>query len=162
MLKKFKKVLGVFCAACMLAASASAMPVAHAQTGLRNECGVSATGEGVEPRGLFVNVSIALDCGNGKVWVTAKNEFTLFPATVKVELELYSSDAYCSSYEQMTLVDKKTVDDLNIGESFNAEAFTEGKTKYWCGRMKYRVDKKDWKTSVTGIYQIDGNGNVIK
>ena len=162
MLKKFQKVLGVFCAACMLAASASAMPVAHAQTGLRNECGISATGEGVEPRGLFVNVSIALDCGNGEVRVTARNDFTLFPATVRVELELYSSDTYCNSYEQMTLVDKKTVDDLNIGESFFVSSSTGGKPKYWCGRMNYKVDKKDWKTSVTGIYQIDGNGNVIK
>lgn len=162
MLKKFQKVLGVFCAACMLAASASAMPVAHAQTNLRNECGISATGENIEPRALIVDLSISLNSGNGKVWVTAKNEFTLFPATVKVELELYSSDTYCSSYEQMTLVEKKTVDDLNIGESFNAEAFTGGKPKYWCGRMNYKVDKKDWKTSVTGIYQIDGNGNVIK
>lgn len=106
-MKKFQKVLGVFCAACMLAASASAMPVAHAQTGLRNESGISATGENIEPRALIVDLSITLNSGNGKVWVTAKNEFTLFPATVKVELELYSSDAYCSSYEQMTLVEKK-------------------------------------------------------
>lgn len=162
MLKKFQNVLGVFCAACMLAASASAIPVAHAQAESGNGCLASVTEENIEPRGLFASVSIALDCGNGEVRVTARNDFTLFPATVRVELELYSSDAYCSSYEQMTLVDKKTVDDLNIGESFFVSSSTGGETKYWCGRMKYRVDKKDWKTSVTGMYQIDGNGNVIK
>ncbi len=162
MLKKFQKVLGVFCAACVLAASASAMPVAHAQAESGNGCGTSVTEENIETRGLFVNVSIALDCGNGEVWVTAKNEFTLFPATVTVELELYSSDAYCSSYEQMTLVKKNSIDDLNIGKSFSVSDSTGGETKYWCGRMKYRVDKKDWKSSVTGMYHIDKNGDVIK
>lgn len=38
----------------------------------------------VEPYGLFTSLSISINGGNGKVWATVKNDFTLFPATVIV------------------------------------------------------------------------------
>ena len=54
------------------------------------------TESGIEPR-LFTSLSISLNGGNGKVWATVKNDFTLFPSTVLVIVQLYTSYNYCES-----------------------------------------------------------------
>lgn len=118
--------------------------------------------QGVTPRGIFAALSLSINSGDGKVWATAKNDFTLFPATVIVIVELYSSDVYYESHTQMTLTSRNTIDDLNIGNTLVAEASTGGVQKYWQARMRYKVDNRSWKEEVTDSLLIDGDGNYIK
>ena len=118
--------------------------------------------EGVETRGIFTSLSLAMDGGNGRVWVTAKNEVTIFPSTVKVTVELYCSDVYYASYEKMTLAAQNSIDDLNMGESITVNCSTGGKQKYWQGRMVYKIDNKAPESKVTLIMIFDANGNFIK
>lgn len=54
-------------------------------------------------RELMTNLSLAIGGCNGEVWAEVKNEFTLFPSTVWVYVELYSSDTYQEFYSTMTL-----------------------------------------------------------
>lgn len=91
-----------------------------------------------------------------------KNDFTLFPATVIVIVELYSSDTYYESYTQMTLTSRNTIDDLNMGNTIKAEASTGGVQKYWQARMRYKIDNKAWEERVTDSLLYDANGNYIK
>ena len=60
--------------------------------------------EVIQPRGLAANLTISIDGGNGEVWAKAKNNFTLFPSTIYVYVELYSSQTYQESYANMKLV----------------------------------------------------------
>lgn len=118
--------------------------------------------EGVETRGIFTSLSLAMDGGNGRIWATAKNEVTIFPSTVKVTVELYCSDVYYASYENMTLAASNSIDDLNMGKSITVDCSTGGKQKYWQGRMVYKIDNKFPETKVTQIMIFDANGNFIK
>ena len=69
-----------------------------------NEEPVSEDSEGdIEPYAAAY-LSLSIDCGEGKVWATAKNTFTWYYSTVIVILLLYSSDTYMESYTDMTLV----------------------------------------------------------
>ena len=115
----------------------------------------------VEPYGLFTSLSLSIDCGGGKVWATVKNDFTLFPATVIVIVQLYSSDTYAESYTEMKLVCYNSINDLNIGQTVRTEASTEGKTQYWNARMRYKIDSKEWESKETGVCRIDGDGNFL-
>lgn len=120
-------------------------------------CETTADEGEVSPR-LFTQLTVSLKGGNGKVWVTVKNEFTLFPSTVKVIVELYSSDTYCEDYTQMDLIASNSISDLNINKSIKAEASTGGEQKYWLGRVQYKVDKESWKERITGpnLYSASG------
>lgn len=118
--------------------------------------------EEVETRGIFTSLSLSMDGGNGRVVVTAKNDLTIFPSTVRVIVELYCSDVAQKNYADMTLVAQKSIDDLNIGESISAEYLTGGKVKYWQGRMSYRIDNKFWEEKTTGTMKIDADGNFIE
>ena len=112
----------------------------------------------VSSRGLYTSMSLLLNGGNGKVWVTGKNDITIFPSTVMVIVELYASDIYYASYTDMQLVSRNTIADLNMGETLVAEASTGGVQKYWYGYMKYKVDDRAWEEMNTGtfIYSADG------
>lgn len=116
--------------------------------------------EEATPYGLITNLTFALDGGNGEVWVTAKNSFTLFPAAVNVIVELYYSYDYQDSYTNMTLAGKNSISDLNMGSSIEARASTDGQQRYWKGRMYYKIDNKDWQEKVTDTVLYDGNGVV--
>ncbi len=113
------------------------------------------------PYGLYVVLSISIDCGDGKVWTTVKNDFTLFPATVNVVVELYSSTTYTDNYQNMTLESVNSTSDLNMGKTIRTEASTGGTEKYWLGRMRYKKDKGAWKTKDTGVYRIGANGEFL-
>ena len=118
--------------------------------------------EEAETRGIYTSLSLSINGGNGRVVVTAKNELTIFPSTVRVIVELYCSDVEQKNYANMTLVAQKSIDDLNMGESISTEYSTEGKVKYWQGRMSYRIDNKFWEEKTTGTMKIDADGNFIE
>lgn len=118
--------------------------------------------EGVETRGIYTSLSLSMDGGSGRVWATAKNEVTIFPSTVRVTVELYCSDVYCASYENMTLAASNSISDLNMGESITVNCSTGGKQKYWQGRMVYKIDNKAPESKVTMVMIFDANGNFIK
>ncbi len=112
-------------------------------------------------RGIYTSLSIALNGGDGKVWVTVKNAITIFPATVQVIVELYSSDEYFESYTDMTLVSRTSIADLDMGKTITAEGSTGGAEKYWLGRARYKVDSGAWKELNTGTYLFDEDGNYL-
>ena len=108
--------------------------------------------------GLYTNLALSLDGGDGKVWATVKNTFTLFPSAVTVKVELYNSDTYKESYTDMTLVASNYVSDLDYGKSVTAEYSTNGKSSYWKARMYYRIDKDGWQERVTNTALFDTKG----
>jgi len=112
-------------------------------------------------RGIYTALSLSINGGDGKVWATVKNDFTLFPATVIVVVELYASDTYHEDYRQMTLISRNTTGDLNIGKTISAEASTEGVQRYWQARMRYKIDNKAWEERVTDSLLCDADGNYI-
>lgn len=122
---------------------------------------VNETEEEVSTRGIFTSLSLSIDGGDGKVWTTVKNDVTIFPSTVRVIVELYCSDDYQEKYENMTLVQRKSTEDLNIGDTITVEGVTGGKQKYWQGRARYKVDNKAWKELNTGTGLFDANGKFI-
>ena len=167
-MKKFLKnaiccsLLFVMLIAVVLFASAFTSKDVHAQKITDNQNAQNASGEDVvEPYGLYVVLSISIDCGNGKVWTTVKNDFTLFPATVNVVVELYSSTTYTDNYQNMTLESINSITDLNMGKTIRTEASTGGTEKYWLGRMRYKKDNSAWKTDDTGVCRISANGEFL-
>ena len=114
-----------------------------------------------EPLGLFTKLSLSLDGGNGDVWATAENEFTLLPATVTVYLELYYSKSYQEDYRNMIYVGQNYIYDLDQGETLQYSASTEREQRYWKARIRYKVDSDDWKEKVTTTVLFDGAGNYI-
>ena len=95
------------------------------------------------------------------VGTAVKNDVTIFPSTVIVIVELYSSETYQESYQNMTLEQKVQTGDLNLGKTITAEASTGGVQKYWLGRTRYKVDNGAWKEMKTGVCIYDANGNFV-
>lgn len=114
------------------------------------------------PYGAFTSLELKIKGENGFIITTAKNSFTLFPANVKVLLELYSSDTYQESYTNMKLVNSAYIDDLNIGKSITVKSPTNGVQKYWKGRMYYKIDSKDWQEKVTKTLLYNADGVIVK
>lgn len=117
--------------------------------------------DGVELYGVYTKIKLYMEGGNGEVWAVAKNTFTLFPSKVHVYVYLYSSDTYQEDYNNMTLMAKNYIDDLNIGKSVEARASTGGVAKYWRARISYRVDGKDLKELETDTFLADADGIYI-
>lgn len=113
-------------------------------------------------RGLYTSLSLSINCGDGKVWATAKNDFTLFPSTVYVYVELYSSDTYIEDYGNMRLNARTSIPDLNMGNSITATYYTYGRQQYWVARMHYKIDNKAWEEKVTNPILVDGDGNLVR
>lgn len=159
MLKKILNFVALFIFACgiTLAYTQNGIVANAAQDEMSNE-----NVEGVETRGIYTSLSLSIDGGNGRIWATAKNEVTIFPSTVRVTVELYCSDVYCASYENMTLAASNSISDLNMGESITVNCSTSGKQKYWQGRMVYKIDNKAPESKVTMVMIFDANGNFIK
>lgn len=112
----------------------------------------------VSTRGLFTSLSLAIKGEDSKIRVTVKNDFTLFPATVYVIVELYSSLDYKERHEDMTLVSINSTMDLNMGETIYVEAPTGGVQQYWQGRMRYKIDNKAWEVRDTGTVKYSATG----
>lgn len=158
-MKKVQKFTVMFL--CLLFLAVSALSIcffnknAYAQTSENDYEGVDSEQE-VTPR-LFATISISLNGGNGKVWATAKNDFTLFPSTVYVRVELYYSDTYCTDYSKMTLATVSTTGDLNMGDTIVAESSTEGKDRYWLARLTTRENSGDLiERVIDAHYSADG------
>ena len=164
-MKKQKKLVSIAAAAAAFLASAtfvcggtqvaaSAEPVAGSKEMME-------TVEEITTRGIYTSLSLSIDGGSGKVWATVKNDITIFPATVMVVVELYSSDEYQENHEDMKIVSRVDSLDLNMGETLVAEGYTNGQDKYWQARMRYKVDADPWKEKDTGTFHFDGEGNLI-
>ena len=118
--------------------------------------------DSVEPKGIFTSLSLYMEVGNGQVSSVCKNQLTIFPAEVKVYIELYCSDTYQESYTTMNLVEMIYTPDLNMGSTISATGNINGQTKYWQGRVRYRIDSNAWEARNTGTICVDGNGNIIE
>lgn len=114
-----------------------------------------------EPTGLFTQLSVSLNGGDGNVWATVKNDFTLFPATVTVYLELYYSLEYAESYSEMTYVGQAYLHDLDMGSALQYSASTEGQQRYWLARVRYKIDSRDWEEKTTNPVLFNAFGNHI-
>lgn len=79
-----------------------------------------------------------------------------------VYLELYSSYEYTEDYTEMTCVKRVMIADLNQGEMLEASAPTNGEQKYWCARMRYKFDQRDWAEEITPIFLRDAAGNLVE
>lgn len=122
------------------------------------------TGEGEQTNPserLFTSLSVSINCGDGKVWATVKNDFTLFPSTVIVVVQLYSSDTYAESYEDMTLVSANSISDLNMGDTITTEASTGGVEKFWLARMRYKINNDNWDSRQTAACRISASGEFL-
>ena len=119
------------------------------------------TDEEVSTRGIFTSLSLSINGGDGKVWATVRNDITIFPATVQVIVEIYYSEEYQESYENMTVADRQATTDLNMGDSIVAEASTNGRELYWQGHMRCKIDNKAWETRSTGTIHYSANGDYM-
>ena len=115
----------------------------------------------IVPRGWYTSLSLKLYGGDSKICATAKNDVTIFPSTVYVIVELYSSLEYQEKYENMTLVATNSTVDLNMGNSIVAECSTGGIEKYWHGRMRYKIDNKGWEERSTGTVKYSATGEYL-
>ncbi len=124
------------------------------------------TDETVDPnistRGIYTALSISINGGNGKVWTTVRNDVTIFPSTVIVIVELYSSETFQESHLNMKLEQKVQIGDLDLHKTITAEASTGGVQKYWQGRTRYKVDNGAWKEMSTGTCLYSANGDFIR
>ena len=112
----------------------------------------------VKPYGIYTNISIQLSADSEYVWATAKNEFTLFPATIPARVRLYSSTYYTEDFSLMTLEAESSTSDLNMGESLIAKSYFKGRKFYWKAEVYYQMDATAPKTLTTQVYYIDENG----
>ncbi len=114
--------------------------------------------EEIVPQGIYTDLNFSLNGGNGQVWFSVKNKFTLFPSIVMVHVELYRSDTYRESYTEMTLVASNYIYDLDQGNTISAVYQTNGKQSYWKGRAYYKIDSASWneKLSATILFNADG------
>lgn len=115
----------------------------------------------VSTKGMYTSMALLIDGGDGKIWATAKNDLTIFPSTVMVIVELYTSHVYQDLYTNMELVARNTTADLNMGETLVVEASTGGEQKYWHGCIKYKVDDKPWKELSSGTLSFSANGTFL-
>lgn len=152
--------IGVIVASVMVPVSTTQAVLAVSE-GRAQERMISEENEAVSPR-LFAKLTISLDGGNGYVWATVKNDFTLFPSTVKVILELYSSDSTSYNYQDMTLIASETTPDLNMGSAIEARASTSGRQKYWMGRVRYQENGGNTQELITPLCLYNAEGNLIR
>ncbi len=117
--------------------------------------------EDASTRGLFTSLSLGIKGGESKIRVSVKNDFTLFPATVYVIVELYCSLDYQEKHENMKLVAITSTMDLNMGDTIYVEAPTGGVEQYWQGRMRYKIDSKGWEERNTGTVKYSATGEPL-
>lgn len=150
-------VAALMCGSMVPAANADAEEVGSVQ-----ETEIPEAGEEVaEPYGLFTALALSIDGNDGYVWAKATNKITIFPSTVRVIVELYSSMTYQESYLDMEQEGRKYVHDLDMGQSVTLKVPTNGIQRYWKARMLFKVDNDDWDTRVTSTWLLDENGIII-
>lgn len=110
---------------------------------------------------ILTTLVLTIDGNDGYVWAKATNKITIFPSTVRVIVELYSSMTYQESYLDMEQEGRKYVHDLDMGQSVTLKVPTNGIQRYWKARMLFKVDNDDWDTRVTSTWLLDENGIII-
>lgn len=115
----------------------------------------------VEPTGLITKISIALRSENGNIIAVAKNEFTLFPATISLHVFLYTSTELEENYKNMTEVAHNYIYDLDQFHSLEAGYPINGEQRFWRGRVHFKMDDSDWQELLSDIVLYDANGNFI-
>lgn len=98
---------------------------------------------------------------NGVIRAWAKNIFTLFPAVVRLDVELYSSDTYQSTYTEMELEKRASTPDLDQGHTLEVSVPTNGEQKYWRARVHYSRDGGDWISKETDTLLYSPEGELI-
>lgn len=101
---------------------------------------------------LNLNIDFIGDSAEAKV----KNTFTLFPATATVYVYLYYSADYTDDYTAMTELASNYIYDLDMGKTLTASASTVNRGGYYLARMRYKIDSREWKESVTDVYYREG------
>lgn len=165
--KTRSKILGL-CLACffmifavVIAFNVNTTDLALAETSVKNEGTNAVKDDTASPQGSYVHLTLTINGGNGRMVATVKNDLTVFPATVFVIVELYSSDTYQDSYTTMTRMMTTSIADLNMGKTITAECSTGGVQKFWQARMKYRVNNGPWKSEETRTILCDADGGYI-
>ncbi|MDE7401169.1 MAG: hypothetical protein K2N17_03860 [Clostridia bacterium] len=118
-------------------------------------------GEGEATPYAIVDLSLAINGGDGKVWATVKNNFTLPAAKVVVIVLLYSSDTYCEDYLNMRMESNIEIADLNMGKTITTEAPTGGVEKYWIARARYKINNGEWKIKQTATCRVSASGEFL-
>lgn len=114
-----------------------------------------------ETRGLYAHLDVSVSSDNNYILGQVKNVFTLFPSTIVVYLELYSSEVYTEDHTQMTLEGSNMTYDLNQGEILEVRVSTGGRQRYWKTRIKYKFDDRDWVESETNSYLYSADGECL-
>lgn len=135
--------------------------MAFAETSTHKEGTSAIKNDNATPMGIYTHLSLSINGGNGKIWATVKNDFTLFPATVTVIVELYSSDTYQEYHTNMTLMGSNKINDLNIGKTLTIECSTDGVQKYWQARMRYKIDSGGWNSEATSSLLFSADGTCL-
>ncbi len=154
-----KIILSALCLLVMaaLVAVPTNLSVSYAQG---NDIPPQATEPEIEPC-LFTNITLGLKGGDGKVWATASNDFTLFPSTVNVVIQLYSSLSYCEDYKEMELMAMNSTLDLDMNTEIVAESSTGGEQRFWIGRTRYRENSGSWKELIVGPLKYSASGEFL-
>lgn len=136
------------------------MPRMSAEPSERSNVSVAAE-EAVETRGWVTSIVVYIEGENGIIRAWAKNTFTLFPAVIRLDVELYSSDTYETTYTQMDLERRASTPDLDQGHILEVSAPTNGEQKYWRARVHYSMDNGDWVSKETDTFLYSPEGEVI-
>ncbi len=101
---------------------------------------------------IITKLDLKVDFEGDKASATVKNTFTLFPAEARVQVYLYYSETEADTYAGMTEVATGSTEDLDQGKSLTASWDTKGRGGYFLGRMRYRIDNREWEEKCTDLY----------
>ena len=159
-MKQVKKLIGIFLLGMIFSLSLVPCLGMSAETSEKSDIPLAAE-ETIGPKSWGVNIMIYIEGENGVIRAWAKNIFTLFPAVVRLDVELYSSDTYESTYTQMDLEKRASTPDLDQGHTLEVSAPTNGEQKYWRARVHYSRDGGDWISKETDTYLYSPEGELI-
>ena len=159
-MKKVKKLIGMVLLSMIFSLSVIPSLGMSAETSERSNTPRAAE-ETVEPKSWGVNIMLYIEGENGVIRAWAKNIFTLFPAVVRLDVELYSSDTYQSTYTEMELEKRASTPDLDQGHTLEVSVPTNGEQKYWRARVHYSRDGGDWISKETDTLLYSPEGELI-
>ena len=163
-MKTKTKRLAVCALACAMTAAAGVLLSGNALPANTGEAVAAGEvcSETADRRALLALLNFYMEGSDGEVRGILKNEFTLFPGIVQVQIELFSSPTYTESYEEMQLERRIYNGDLDQGEQLVARASTDGEQRYWMARTMANIDGQGNRYTVYGPYLFDGNGTLLQ
>jgi len=153
-----RKIIPVLC--CVAVASSIIALSANQLTSADNAI-VAAAATVDEPSPcLFTQLELVLGFSNGKIYTQVTNNFTLFPSTVPVQINLYSSLTKTTDVNKMTLEGYSHSNDLNMGESLIVYSSTHNEDRYWVGYViYYNSGTQEIYQTAPSFYYADGTYN---